>query len=219
VLQAYRETAGHLERPGPTATLADATWIDLHQPEPAQFAALLALGIEAPSLAAMDEIEISSRLYRENGTDTMTVVLPGMSQTNRPMAGPVAFILTAARLVTVRHHVPRPFETYPERADKAGPGCTSPAWIFLGLSDEIIGRLADLLENAERDLDTVSLLGFQPREGARRPRDLQAVLEPVGQSGNLLGRVRLALLTLERALGFFAQGCQTATAKTGGAGW
>jgi len=32
VLQAYRETAGHLERPGPTATLADATWIDFMAP-------------------------------------------------------------------------------------------------------------------------------------------------------------------------------------------
>ena len=219
MLHAYRETAGHLERLGPAATLADATWIDLYQPEPAQVAAVQALGVEVPTLADMEEIEISNRLYRENGTDTMTVVLPGMSQTLTPITGPVAFILAPERLVTVRHHAPRPFETYPERADKAGPGCTSPAWIFLGLSDEIIGRLADLLENAERDLDTVSLLGFQPREGARRPRDLQAVLEPVGQSGNLLGRVRLALLTLERALGFFAQGCQTATAKTGGAGW
>ena len=206
MLHAYRETAGHLERLGPAATLADATWIDLYQPEPAQVAAVQALGVEVPTLADMEEIEISNRLYRENGTDTMTVVLPGMSQTLTPITGPVAFILAPERLVTVRHHAPRPFETYPERADKAGPGCTSPARIFLGLSDEIIGRLADLLEGAGRDLDTVSLLVFQPREGARRPKELQTVLERVGQSGDLLGRVRLALLTLERALGFFAQG-------------
>lgn len=206
MLFAYNQTAGHLHRLGPEAGLESATWIDLYQPTPEQSALVRAMGVEVPTLADMEEIEISSRLYREDHIDYMTVVLPGLSETRSPISGPVAFILLPDRLVTVRHHVPRPFETYPERAGKVGPGCTSPARVFLGLIDEIIGRLADLLEGAGRDLDTVSRLVFQPQDGPRRPEDLQAVLERVGQSGDLLGRVRLALLTLERALGFFAQG-------------
>jgi Fe-S-cluster containining protein len=45
--------------------------------------------------------------------------------------------------VTVRHHAPRPFETYPERADRSALGAASAERIFLGLTDEIVARLAE----------------------------------------------------------------------------
>ncbi|MDQ1849106.1 magnesium transporter CorA family protein [Gemmobacter fulvus] len=185
--------------------LTEALWIDLYRPLPTQVADVAALGLTVPTLADMEEIEISNRLYREAGVDYMTVVLPGLSQSKEPQSGPVTFILSPERLVTVRHHAPRPFETYPERADKSGPGCDRPERVFLGLIEEIIGRLADLLEGVGRGLDQVAGSVYRRAHGPARPDVLQMALEQAGQEGELLGRVRLALLTVERAVSFFGQ--------------
>ena len=107
MLFAYRESAGHLEQLAVSDPLQDAIWIDLYRPMPAQVQAVASLGVEVPTLEDMEEIEISNRLYRENGVDYITVVLPGLSETKAPLSGPVTFILTPTRLVTVRHHAPR----------------------------------------------------------------------------------------------------------------
>ncbi len=202
---AYRETNGKLERLAPDAPLDQAIWIDLYQPLPGQSSAIEAFGITVPTLEDMEEIEVSSRLYREGGADYMTVVLPGLSQTQTPKSGPVTFILTPKRLVTVRHHVPRPFETFADRADKVGPGCSTPRQVFLGLIEEIIGRLADLLEGMGKSLDEVSRAVLRSDQANMTSETLRTALERVGLEGDLLGRVRLALLTVERAVGFYMQ--------------
>ncbi|MBZ4023927.1 magnesium transporter [Rhodobacter sp. TJ_12] len=185
----------------PRPDLERAIWIDLYRPLDSQVAAVSALGVEVPTLADMEEIEISNRLYREEGTDVMTVVIPGHTPDGDHVAGPVSFILSRDRLVTVRHHAPRSFTTYPERAARTTPGCTAPERIFLGLIEEIVARLADLLEGVGRVLDAVSVRVL----GDARPEDLKASLGEVGRQGDLLGKIRLALLTLERALSFYDQ--------------
>jgi magnesium transporter len=209
MLFAYQNRAGKLvqtAQPSPLeAPLDQAIWIDLYRPLPSQSDLVNALGIAVPTLADMEEIEISNRLYRENGADHMTVVLPGLSTSKTPISGPVCFILSPERLITVRHHAPRPFETYPERADKSGPGCDRPERVFLGLVEEIIGRLADILESIGRSLDEVAGTIYSGGANGLRADALQASLEKVGREGDLLGRVRLGLLTLERAISFFGQ--------------
>lgn len=213
MLFAFRTTAGKLERLLPQATLTDALWIDLYRPLPSQIADVVLLGTQVPSLADMEEIEISNRLYREGSADHMTVVLPGLSSAKLPTSGPVCFILSKERLITVRYHAPRPFETYADRADKVGPGCDRPDRIFLGLIEEIIGRLADILEGIGRGLDEVALGIYSGGQSGLAADVLQASLERVGREGDMLGRVRLGLLTVERAIGFFSQ---TVADKPGG---
>lgn len=204
MLHAFRPTAAGLDRLDPAAPLSAAMWIDLLHPTEEEVAAVEAFGVEVPSLGEMEEIEISNRLYHEEGADYLTVVLPGMSDSRAAMAGPVTFILQHDRLITVRHHAPRPFETYPTRAAKAAAGCTGPARIFLGLTEDIVGRLADLLEEVGRSLDQVSRDVFGGKAGGDAGL-LQLSLEQTGRTGDLLGRVRLGLLTMERALGYFGQ--------------
>lgn len=204
MLFAYRAQDGRLARMEAGEDLAQAVWIDLYSPREAQVAAVARLGIAVPTLADMEEIEISNRLYREGGVDYMTVVLPGLSMSQAPMAGPVTFILSPDRLVTVRHHVPRPFETFPDRADRSAPGVASAERLFLGLVEEIVARLADLLEMAGRALDDAARAVFGGGV-AGRPEALRQTLEQAGRQGELLSRVRLALLTVERALSHFGQ--------------
>ncbi len=206
---AYTQDGARLRKLPVDSPPTDAQWIDLYRPLPAQVEVVRALGVDVPTLADMEEIEISNRLYRENGIDYLTVVLPGMSESKQPTSGPVCFILAADRLITVRHHAPRPFETYPDRADKVGPGCHGPHQIFLSLIEEIVGRLADILENAGRALDGLTAKMFE--EGARATDQvLQEGLKAVAREADLLGRVRLGLLTVERAVSYFGQSLGTA---------
>lgn len=211
-LRAFRPDEGGLQPLAPDAPLSDALWIDLFRPTEAETAAVTALGIDVPTLEDMEEIEISNRLYRQGGTDYLTVVLTGHSETDRPLAGPVTFIIEPRRIVTVRHHASRPFDTYPARADKVGPGCATANQVFLSLCEEIIGRLADLLESVGRSLEHLSRQIHDPGTRGSRQQRLEVALRLVGREGELLGHVRLALLTLGRALGFYAQ---TAAARRG----
>ena len=187
-----------------TEGLEGAIWIDLCKPDEAELASVQAVVPEIPTLEDMEEIEISARLYRDNGYDYMTVMVPGLTETQSPFSGPVTFILGYTRLVTVRHHEPRPFETYAPRADKVGQGCARPEQVFMGLSEEIIGRLADLLEGAGRAVEKVTHGLFSHENHATHSAAfLQSSLETAGRQGDLVSHCRLSLLTLERALGFF----------------
>ena len=205
MLNAFRESSGRLERLAPADDLAAALWIDLDRPDPDEAARVALLGVEVPSLPDMEEIELSARLYREGDLTCLTVVLPGQSETPDPVAGPVTFILSPERLVTVRHHAPRPFVTYPDRAARVGVGCADPDRLFLSLMEEIVGRLADLLEGSGKVLDGLAARVYRDGQ-ATDPAALKSALQGIGREAEQIGRVRLALLTLERALGFYGLG-------------
>lgn len=214
MLNAYTNRAGHLTRLAPGARLAELVWIDLCAPLPEEVAAVEALGVALPTLEEMAEIELSSRLYREDGRDYMTVVLPGLTEDELAVLAPVTFIVCAKRLITVRYHTPRPFETFADRIGQEAFETTTIAGTFLALADEIIARFADILETIGQSLDALSAKVFS--EGAERETALlRGALQTIGRQGERLGRVRLGLLTMERALSFFGQ---TLKSKPGGAG-
>lgn len=200
---AYSVENGRLVRLAAERDVADAAWIDLIQPNDAEIAQLRVLGVPVPSLAEMEEIELSNRLYREDGLDYMTAMLPGERAGGDRISMPVTFILSTDRLVTVRHHSPRPFLTYPERAERSTLGCGTPDRLFLGLVEEIIARLADILEGAGRTLDQTTAAVFERRAVAAASDRLQAALQDVGREAETMARVRLALLTVERMQAFY----------------
>lgn len=185
------------------AALADAIWIDLYRPLDTQVQAVTALGYEIPTLADMEEIEISNRLYTDKGTIYMTGVLPGQLPDGTNVAMPVSFIVNARRLVTVRHHAPRPFETFPARADRSSCGSSTPERVFLGLIEEIIGRLADLSEGVSKVLDTQASELLQ-RTAVNDSDKLEQGLVTVGRQAELLNRIRMGLLSLDRILAYHA---------------
>jgi magnesium transporter len=205
MLLAYKEFGGRLHLIDKDEPLSAALWIDLFRPTEAEVAAVAAFGIEVPTLEDMEEIEVSNRLYRDDGTDYLTVIMTAHHQNEEGLTAPVTFILHHGRLVTVRHEKSRPFETYPMRADKVGPGCGDANRIFLSLVEECIGRLADHLESVGRALDEVARAAYQPTKARQKQAALEDGLRRVGRSGEFLGMIRLALLTLNRALGFYAQ--------------
>lgn len=208
MLYAYEIKGSCLAPLGPDRPLTDAVWVDLYRPLDRQVQQATMLGVEIPTLADMEEIEISNRLYREGPVSYMTAVLPGQLPDGRTAGMPVTFILTPERLITVRHHAPRPFETFPTRADRATLPLSSPDTVMLGLMEEIIARLADIAESAGRVLDEVGSRVF----GGTAPDKanmLQATVEHIGREAELMARVRLGLLTMERILAFYTMGLES----------
>ena len=202
----YANTQGKLAQ----SSVADALWIDLCKPETDEMAAVAPYVPEVPTLADLEEIEISARLYRDGAFTIMTVMVPGLSRDDgvSPITGPVAFILGTGRLVTVRYHTTRPFETYAPRAEKVGLGCDGAERVFLGLCEEIIGRIADLLEGAGKALDGITRQIFTTQGMAPEAAVLQKALTISGQQSDMVGNCRLSLLTIERGLSFFLVGLE-----------
>ena len=165
MLYAYLPAGGGITAMSPEGDLRDALWIDLYRPLPRQVEQVEALGVRIPRLEEMEEIEISNRLFREGDTVYMTAVLPGQLPDGHNKSMPVTFILAPGRLVTVRHHAPRPFETLPERAERASVCPDTPDSVFLALIEETVARLADLSEGAGRTLESTASQVFAGSTG------------------------------------------------------
>src|SRR6202051_2476142 len=85
----------------------NAVWIDMVTPTADEDHAVEGLaGIAVPTREDMQEIEISSRLYVENGARYMTASLMCAADTQNPRTTAVTFILASHRLVTVRYDEP-----------------------------------------------------------------------------------------------------------------
>ncbi|WHZ35941.1 CorA family divalent cation transporter [Sagittula sp. MA-2] len=181
--------------------LDGARWIDLASPTTEEAARVGALGFEVPSLADMEEIEVSNRLYRTGEVEVLTVALPGTGADGKRGFGPVAFMLSPQRMITVRYHTPRSFETFPDHAVTSSAGCATHLHLFLGLIEEIVARIADLIEGTGRELDKAARDLFEGDE----PEDLlEEMIRIVGRRGEELANYRLSLLSLERALTTFS---------------
>src|SRR6187455_633684 len=88
----------------------NAVWIDMVTPTVQEDKLVeQMLGIAVPTREEMLEIEVTSRLYVENGARYMTATLMCQSDSDTPKTTAVTFILSGHRLVTVRYDDPKPF--------------------------------------------------------------------------------------------------------------
>src|SRR6266550_3173590 len=141
----------------------NAVWIDLVKPTPAEDHAVERLaGIAVPTREDMQEIEISSRLYIENGARYMTATLMCHSDTDMPRTTAVTFILAGHRLVTVRYDVPKPFALVEHKLARSCMPAITGEMVLMELVDAVIDRCADILEKVGADVDQVSHDIFEP---------------------------------------------------------
>lgn len=194
-------------RPAGPGEADGALWLDLLDPGDAELAAVSAeLGVEMPTRADMEEIEHSSRLYLENGVAFLTATLPEGADSDDPTLAPVTFVLAPARLVTLRHHEPRSFQTFPLQTQKAPVSCASAEGVLMGLLDAVTDRLADVLERAKREIDALSRSVFRRSETPQdKSLSFQTTLEQIGRKGDLVSKMRESLTSMERLLGFLGQ--------------
>ncbi|WP_061932017.1 magnesium transporter CorA family protein [Aureimonas sp. AU22] len=210
----------------------EAVWFDLRNPTREEEDAIESLcGIEVPTREEMREIEVSSRLYSEDGGDFMTASLVYGLDEGRPDFGPVTFILVGQRLVTLRYTDPRSFQIYsnklcrgesadggnalsvsslklygpppapPKPSRMRGPTADS---IAIGLLETVIDRMADLLESIAADLDRIGSDIFRSSSDntPTATSDFKELLQRLGAAGDLASRTRESLATLDRLLPF-----------------
>jgi magnesium transporter len=177
-------------------------WLDLLNPtveEDAQVEGFL--GINIPSQAEMEEIELSARLYREDGAEFATMTALINLDSDEPAKTPVTFIVKGQTLVTVRYAEPKPFTAYTVRALKAnGAPCGSGEQSMLGIIEAMIDRLADALERAGNEIDQISRDVFKQRAATadKRQRNLRTIIEKIGGKEVLLSMVQESLASISR---------------------
>src|ERR1700710_2908414 len=184
-----------------------AVWIDMVKPTAEEDHAVEGLdGIAVPTREDMQEIEISSRLYVENGARYMTASLMCAADTESPRITPVTFILSGHRLVTVRYDVPKPFALVENKLARSAIAGINGETVLLELLDAVIDRCADILERAGADVDAVSHAIFEPEGAARtgHAKRYSDILITIGRKGDLTSKVRESLVSIGRVVTFVA---------------
>lgn len=181
-----------------------AVWIDLVSPTVSEDKIVeTLLGIAVPTREEMQEIEVSSRLYVENGARYMTATLMCHSDSPTPNTTPVTFILSGHRLATVRYDDPRPFAIVEHRLARACPPKVSGDTVLMDLLDAVIDRSADILERIGAEVDQISHSIFEPDDDKERP-SYNDILKALGRKGDLTSKVRESLVSIGRLLLFIA---------------
>jgi magnesium transporter len=199
----------------PTADLARAVWIDLLNPTAEEERAVqAALRLEIPTREEMEEIESSSRLYREDETLFLTANFLYGVEGGEYGSTPITFVLGSQALVTVRYQTPKAFAVFALRCQKSPGLVATPDGVMLHLFEQIVDRLADILERIGANMDRASSAAFRSAKAKvkadKRDADLRGALITLGEVGEVTTRASETLLGLSRILTFV--GAEKATA-------
>jgi magnesium transporter len=192
----------------------ESLWLDLLNPTLDERRAVdRFLGMELPTRADMEEIEISSRLYQEDGGVFMTALILANSNTDMPSVDVITFVLAREHLITIRYIDPQPFQTFAARCERTTVPVNKPEAILLGLLDVIIDRLADVLERTGAEVEATSLEIFAETEPESGKRDFQEILRRLGRKHGLTSKMRESLLSIGRVLTFLSQATEGKAGK------
>ncbi len=175
----------------------NALWFDLEHPSEAEEREVeAALGLDVPTPAERAAFEESARYYEEGEALYLTATLLGRREEGMFIAGPVTFILTQDKLVSVRQINPRAFEVGAGRASARIGSARTGADVLSALLEGAAERLADLLAEATAGANAVSQRVFAA-EGAP---DLRLVLRELGRIGALAALSHDSLSSVQRLL-------------------
>jgi len=187
-----------------------AVWLDLYSPTPAENKLVeRALGIALPTREEMQEIEVTSRLYVENGARFMTATLMCNSDTDVPRTTPVTFILSGHRLVTMRYDEPKPFTIVGTRLARLCPPNITGETVLMDLLDAVIDRAADILERIGSDVDAISHAILESEGSVGRGQSFKEMLKSIGRRGDHTSKVRESLVSIGRLLLYLAAEADT----------
>jgi magnesium transporter len=185
----------------------DVVWIDAVSPNDNELNQLDKLmGFEIPNRHDMAEIELSSRLYREdNGALVMVANLLPKETRGIALPRPAAFILRENLLLTIRYSEFYSFERVSNRLPAPGESHT-PVAVFCRLLEEAVADRADNIELSMRNMETLtSWLFAEPGPKTRavsETPELEAALRQIGSMGEAISSIRESITSLQRAANF-----------------
>jgi magnesium transporter len=185
----------------------EALWLDLIKPTNEEEKLLeKKLGLSMPTREEMQEIELSSRLYKEQDVLFMTATMVAQSQSISPNQDAVTFVLTPQQLITIRYIEPQAFKLFASMAPKLR--ITNPAVFLTELLDATIERFADILEMISRQLELFSREIFQTK--IPNSPSYQNLLRQLGVNGDLNSKMVESLVSFGRLISFFDQSSSAA---------
>ena len=201
---------GLARREGLVAVEANTVWIDLLNPtQDEELHAEKALGLNIPTRDELKEIEASSRFYHRDGAHFMTSTLVTKIDDPWPQTSHVTFVLFHDKLITVRYCEPYSFYMFAQRAMANQIGSGTACTVLVGLLEQIIDRLADLIERMQADIDKLSETVFSVSKDQRHNSErFDLALRTVGREGDLTTRARESLLSHNRLMTFLGQACE-----------
>jgi magnesium transporter len=184
----------------------EVNWIDALRSDAREIAFLeSALGIEVPTLAALSEIQSSSRLRAEKDWLHISIPMIYRAEGFMPALTPLGFILSKELLLTVRFKPMKAFDDckdnlarYPLQAGGSGA--------LISILEVIIDHAADIMEDAAGDLDHLSeqIFGVNKANARHGPREdgdrLRTVMRKIGRNGDITSKVDDVLLGTARML-------------------
>ncbi len=183
---------------------SDIGWIDLISPSVAEDNAVEDfLKISVPTKEDMQEIELSNRLYDEDGADYMTMTAVAQVHLDDPVKTPVTFIIFKNTLVSIHYSELMSFSQYIIKAQKKnGVTIASPHALMLDITESFVNRIADSLEALGNEIDQLSsdIFGSKKITIKRKTNMLQLAIRKVGAKGDLLSLIRESLTTITRMM-------------------
>ncbi|TCZ66110.1 magnesium/cobalt transporter CorA [Roseicella aquatilis] len=222
MLTTYTVENGHLlvrEGPHEPEALRRAVWIDLLTPTPDEERLVqAALRLEIPTREEMQEIESSSRLYKEDDALFLTAPFLHGVDGGEMSSTAITFVLANTALVTVRYATPKAFAVFAARCHRTPAVLlNTPDGVMLHLFEQIVDRLADILERIAADMDRASQAAFRTArakaKASAKDADLKDALITLGQVGEVTTRASETLLGLSRILTFLTAEKATAVRK------
>ncbi len=211
MITAYARRGARLEELDLTQRhLTEALWIDLEAPTEAEedaVEAALALGI--PTREDMQEIEVSSRIYREGGVLFLTAQVIASPEAREAEIGPVTFAVLPDRLVTVHYHHPRSLSYFADWAARHDTVLETGLDTLMGLLEAVVDRLADILEGEARSHEILSKAIFAAHPPSGKAETLGAVLQRIGRAEAMNGKVTESLATILRLLTYLTSTPET----------
>jgi magnesium transporter len=173
-----------------------ALWYDLESPTEAEEAEVeQELGIDVPTPDERAAFEESARYYEEGESLHLTATLLGRREEGAFKSGPVTFILTKGRLVTVRQVRPRAFEIGHGRASARISSSQTGADVLLALIEGAAERHADILQEAMRDANALAQKMFDNTDA-----DLRAGLRELARISTIAALAHDSLSSMQRLL-------------------
>lgn len=187
--------------------LREANWIDLLNPtKEEEMLVEKMFNIEIPTREEMQEIEISSRLYKEDDALFMTVIMVAKSDSPVPKSDAVTFILAQDKLLTLRYIEPQSFALFIARLSR--PSHPTPSHgidLLIELLETSIDRLAEILEKVSFYLNDYSQMIFRPANSTFKKLDFNQSFREIGSYGDLSTKVQESLITFHRLIMFLGQ--------------
>ncbi len=203
------DTADIIPPPAEKPSTPDETfWIDALSPTDAELERLDALlGFEVPNRHDISEIELSNRLYKEDGALVMIASLLPKVEHALPQPRPAAFILKRNLLLTVRYCEFFSFERVSAKPLLEDDERTATG-VFCRLIEEAVADRADNIEYSMRHMETLTSRLFSvsppPEEQAYTSRsdELENALRHIGLMGESISNIRESITSLQRVVNF-----------------